>query len=334
MRVDRVVISGFIEEIRERFSAPAGDSGFLIFRGESKPYKNVTSTLLRKFRCSLSKLEVDEKSIFSSSVSDDLIARESSPYFGGSIVRGEEFEALAVLQHYGAPTTLMDFSRDWRVALYFACEKHINWKGRIIFFSCKVAKRRYGLSVREPTGHQHDHSGMSVGREIDQKSILVSAGSGEFRPSSSDIQDISRKYKPGLLAWLRSQGIHRESVYRDVHGYVSLLREDDSWEAMHVAKCLLKRCEFRTAERILNRMIKKGSLVHIEQKGKAIFLLGRAIEGQEEYQRALSTYRKSSKFLLHRSTGTLPRLAAARCAKLIGDNGTAGEAIESIETLL
>ena len=30
------------------------------------------------------------------------------------------------MQHYGAATPLIDFSEDWRIALYFACERDEN----------------------------------------------------------------------------------------------------------------------------------------------------------------------------------------------------------------
>ena len=217
MSTDKKAVCQFISKLKKKFGHPTNKDRNLIFRGEPEYYRAVRSSLLRKIEDSVKEvspaISKNAARVFNSDKSYPIMAREASPYFGGDIVRDREFEAIATLQHFGAPTPLIDFSLDWRIALYFACEKFEYSYGRIIFFSRERAKSRYGLSVQNPSGHHHDNAGQTAGRQIDQESVLVWSENGEFKPDACHIQSIPRKYKPSLLAWLRSEGIHRESVY-------------------------------------------------------------------------------------------------------------------------
>ena len=43
-----------------------------------------------------------------------------------------DFEILTEIQHYGGKTNLIDFTTDYFIALFFACDGHHDKKGRII----------------------------------------------------------------------------------------------------------------------------------------------------------------------------------------------------------
>ena len=338
MPIDRKSICNFTSELEQKFGRPANEDRKLIFRGEPAYYRAVRSSLLRKIEDSVKEVSPaagkNAAKVFNSDKSYRIMAREASTYFGGDIVRDREFEAIATLQHFGAPTPLIDFSLDWRIALYFACERFEYSCGRIIFFSCERAKNQYGLSVRKPSGHHHDNAGQTAGRQIDQESILVWSENGEFKPDACHIQPIPRKYKPGLLAWLRSEGIHRESVYRDVHGYVGLINE--AWPLVHAVERLVEEENYKDASAILKRLVceaKSPNINNIEQKGKSLFLLGQSMEKQGNHKDALSYYEKSCKLLLHHANGVEPRLAAARCLKALNKNNCADATIKSIDNL-
>ena len=338
MLVGKKSIYNFISELRQKFGRPASEDRKLIFRGEPAYYRAVRSSLLRKIEDSVKEVSPaagkNAAKVFNSDKSYRILAREASLYFGGDIVRDREFEAIATLQHFGAPTPLIDFSMDWRIALYFACERFEYSCGRIIFFSCERAKNRYGLSVRKPSGHHHDNAGQTSGRQIDQESVLVWSENGKFKPDACHIQPIPRKHKPSLLAWLRSEGIHRESVYRDVHGYVGLINE--AWPLVHAAERLIEQENYKDASAILKRLVcetKSPNISNIEQKGKALFLLGWSIEKQDKHKDALPYYKKSCKLLLHHANGTEPRLAAARCFRNPKKNNCTNAAIKSIDNL-
>ena len=42
------------------------------------------------------------------------------------------FEILTEIQHYGGETNLIDFTTDYFIALFFACDGHHDEKGRVI----------------------------------------------------------------------------------------------------------------------------------------------------------------------------------------------------------
>ena len=44
-----------------------------------------------------------------------------------------EYEILCQIQHYGGPTNLIDFTRDFLIALFFACNKDAAKRGRVIW---------------------------------------------------------------------------------------------------------------------------------------------------------------------------------------------------------
>ena len=241
---------------------------------------------------------------------------------------------LPSLQHYGpAPTNLMDFSTDWRVALYFACEKKEEKDGRIIYLTEKEAQEAYNLRLRCPQGHQHDQSGRAVGREIEQASVLALSDTGEFTPCSEHIEPVCHELKAGLLAWLRAQGIHRESVYRDTHGFVSLAGDDRSWPAIHVAECAIVARRPDVAKNVLLKADLEKECPIIEQKGKAYFLLGRAFESLGKYGDALRAYKKACRRLLHIENGIAPLLGVYRCCNNLGKTDEADRALRNIGSL-
>ena len=43
-----------------------------------------------------------------------------------------DFEILTEIQHYGGKTNLIDFTTDYFIALFFACDGHHDKEGRVI----------------------------------------------------------------------------------------------------------------------------------------------------------------------------------------------------------
>ena len=43
-----------------------------------------------------------------------------------------DFELLTEIQHYGGKTNLIDFTTDYLIALFFACDGHHDKDGRVI----------------------------------------------------------------------------------------------------------------------------------------------------------------------------------------------------------
>ena len=49
----------------------------------------------------------------------------------------ENLEILTKIQHYGGSTNLIDFTKDYFVALFFACNSSLDKDGRLIWLDSK-----------------------------------------------------------------------------------------------------------------------------------------------------------------------------------------------------
>ncbi|MCY3638007.1 MAG: FRG domain-containing protein [Chloroflexi bacterium] len=309
-----------IGELCGHFGCPGKNSEF-IFRGEpDADNANVSCSLLRKVNgVQGSKISVR----FSAKDMMRRLTAGAAPYVGGDIV-GREFETLAAMQHYGAATPLIDFSEDWRIALYFACERDEGKDGRIIYFTEKRAKKRYDLKIERPRTHHHDDAGRLAGRQIDQQSVLVWAENGKFEPRGADTVCIPKNLKPHMLAWLRSRGLREDVIYNDLHHYIGQFNENqNSSVAILLADALLGQCDWHGAIGILKDAlgITRGSyksITLIEQRGKAYRMLAQAYKGLGTNDIAIKYYEQSARLLQSKDNGIQVRLDAEDCAKANG----------------
>lgn len=101
-------------------------------RGQAKPYNALVPSIDREPRQDLSrieKLELERRSI-------DLF-RSTSRFFTSPGEQGaltDDIIALMVLQHYGVPTRLLDWSNSPWIAAYFAVQDHDNEDGELWSF--------------------------------------------------------------------------------------------------------------------------------------------------------------------------------------------------------
>ena len=312
-----------ISDLCGRFGIPH-KKGKFIFRGETDACNPRVSCSLRRKMCKAQ----GNKTFIRFSAKDMMrhLASGATPYVGGHVV-GREFETLAAMQHYGAATPLIDFSEDWRIALYFACERDANKDGRIIYFTEKRAKQRYDLKIKRPRTHHHDDAGRIAGRQIDQRSVLVWAEDGYFKPWRADTVCISNNLKPHMLAWLRSEGLSEDVIYNDLHHYISQINEiPEVFAKIMLAEYLLRKCEYKEAKSILKKVLSKpDKLSLIEQRGKAYHLLAQAYKGLGKSDKAMKYYEKSARLLQSKDNGIQVRLEAEDYAKDIENSEKAAK---------
>ena len=79
-----------------------------------------------------------------------------------------DFEILTEIQHYGGKTNLIDFSTDYLIALFFACDGHHDKYGRVILQ--KTDKIRD--MIEHPRNPRH--------RVITQKSVFIRPPKGFY----------------------------------------------------------------------------------------------------------------------------------------------------------
>ena len=172
--------------------AAAGD---YIFRGEPQCYPEVSSSLYRELPDALrGQVEAVQEVRL-------LEARQFT-------TEPDEFEILTELQHYGGKTNLIDFTTDYLIALFFACDGNPSQDGRVLLLEKSAAIADCIYKPNRP-----------VNRAIAQKSRFVRPPQGFVEPDIVVV--IPAQRKAPLLRYLRQgHGIAAETIYNDLHGYI------------------------------------------------------------------------------------------------------------------
>lgn len=182
-------------EIVGELSRRAAGGGY-IYRGEPKAYPAVSSSLYRWYA-----------DIEAATFDIERVQAEILEQARGYTAETDDFEILSQLQHHGGATNLIDFTTDFLVALFFACNGKPGESGRVVL----LANTGAGYQVRLPNEPGH--------RVIAQKSIFVRPNKGFVEPDG--IVAISSELKQSVLDYLReAHGIFTETVYNDLHGFI------------------------------------------------------------------------------------------------------------------
>ena len=188
-----------IDEVLEKINEIAKESttGDYIYRGESKCYGEVCSSLYREY-------ETDIKvQYFDMTVVQEEILKEAKEYTN----KTNKFEILTELQHYGGKTNLIEFTTQYLVALFFACDGNPEEVGRII------------LLQKQSETYKIIPAPRTIPRVGVHKSIFVEAPKGFVEPDR--IVTIPAHFKTGLLDYLRKyHGISTKTIYNDLHGFI------------------------------------------------------------------------------------------------------------------
>ena len=202
-------VRNIISEIVEK----AADGNY-IYRGEPECYTQspfdgkVSSSLWRQFQC---RSTFHNRADFCYNTLQGAYLRDAREY--GGDLHQDDFELASQLQHVGGNTNLIDFTTDYLVALFFACEGIHSGPGRVILFKLTEDKRRR-YKIKVP---QHP-----INRITAQKSIFVRHEKGFIE--GDDIEEIiciSPSFKHPVLRYLRKyHGIYTQTIYNDLQGYI------------------------------------------------------------------------------------------------------------------
>ena len=180
-----------IEEI-----VKAALGGSFIFRGENQIFEYVSSGLFRQYhpnRTDSSSIEIFQAKIL-----------EEAQRFTSE---KDKNEILSQLQHFESGlTNLIDFTTDYLIALFFACDGAPGSDARVVLFREKIMQVLF-----EATGPSN--------RVIAQKSIFVRPATGIVEPDAQ--VHIPENLKQRILQYLRTyHGITPETIYNDLHGFI------------------------------------------------------------------------------------------------------------------
>ena len=173
----------------------AASSGGFIFRGENEKFEHVSSGLYRQYFPN--KPDSSDVEIFQTKILEE--ARK----FTSEI---DENHLLSQLQHFESRlTNLVDFTTDYLIALFFACEGSFASDGRVVFL------QKENANLFEPDGPSN--------RVIAQKSVFVRPATGIVEPDAQ--VDIPASLKPSVLQYLQTfHSITPQSIYNDLHGFI------------------------------------------------------------------------------------------------------------------
>ena len=180
-----------INEIVER----SADSDY-IYRGEAEYFEETSSSLYREYPHAEGK--------HSDIVNDqEAILKEVKGYTD----KTHRIDILGELQHFGGKTNLIDFTEDYLIALFFACDGSHQKPGRVI------------LQKRESESYKIERPPKTIDRVVFQKSIFVESPDGFIE---RDIEvDIPVDLKFQILEYLRKyHRISAETIYNDLHGFI------------------------------------------------------------------------------------------------------------------
>ena len=173
------------------------EDGDYIYRGEPECYEKVSSNLYREYEADI------EAEQFDIAVVQEEILTEAKEYTH----KTDEFEILTELQHHGGKTNLIDFTEDYLVALFFACDGNRDELGKVIL----LKKESEAYEVVKPP--------RTIARAGVQKSIFVQSPTGVVEPD--DFVYIPADLKRAMLDYLQKHhDISTKTIYNDLQGFI------------------------------------------------------------------------------------------------------------------
>ena len=240
-----------------------------IYRGEPERYEQISSSFYRALPVKLpAGFNVDN--IQASALED---ARRFT-------FESDDLAILTELQHYGGKTNLIDFTADYHIALFFACDGRHTQDGRVIFLERNGNMKSH---IHEP------HS--PVNRVIAQKSVFVRPPSGYIEVDQDDIVIIPSSLKFPILEHLRkAHGIYDETVYNDLHGFIRYAEtHQDAFRHLLTAHTNLMNSDYRSAIYSLTKSLdlKPTSLAY-SNRGEAYINVGEYDDAIADYDRIIA----------------------------------------------
>ena len=247
----QIVLDQFIEKVQAAIGFPREKSILItterkfIYRGEPERYPEVSSSLWRKYEeCHYYKAHHSYDDFDIESLQKELInaAKEHIPTLANNRVtipvssvetdhksrvtvaqsasvtwnmleEQRDLEILTDIQHYGGETNLIDFTHDYLIALFFACDGSFDEDGRIITLDTKRDKVKQCL--KEPSNPQN--------RIIAQKSIFIEPPKGFIEKNlSPKMSMVPKEDKRYILKGLEIfHNISAKTIYNDLHGFIT-----------------------------------------------------------------------------------------------------------------
>ena len=190
--------------------------GDYIYRGEPECYEKISSSLYRQGRTGYESGQFDIERVQKG------ILKEARNYIREQDKK--DFEILTELQHYDSQTNLIDFTTDYHIALFFACDGSHDKDGRVILLK-RTEEINEKYQIEKPQNPQN--------RVMTQKSIFAQPPKGFIDFKDISIISIPANFKQWILIHLwKFQDISTQSIYNDLHGFIRHSNLRSSREAL------------------------------------------------------------------------------------------------------
>ena len=211
-----IALHEFTEKVQKAIGHLMTTEGRFIYRGEPERYPEVSSNLWRKYKGCHYHDDFDIESIqqeIIDTAKEHIPTLAKNPQTIPARLIEDDLEMLTDIQHYGGETNLIDFTRDYLIALFFACDGSFDKDGRIIILYTKnnTVKR----CLKEPANPQN--------RIIAQKSVFIEPPKGFIEKKLfPTIRIVPKEDKRYILKGLQIfHNISAETVYNDLQGFIT-----------------------------------------------------------------------------------------------------------------
>ena len=250
----------------------SSQDGDYIYRGESQYYDKISSTLYRHYERYI------QSEHFKIEIAQDEMFKEAE----GFVQKTSDSDLLTQLQHFGGKTNLIDFSTDYLVALFFACDGLHDEDGRIFLLKQTAqSKDKYGITTpRSP-----------LNRVISQKSVFARPPDGFIVPDHEIC--IPAYLKAPVLNYLRKyHGVSTNTIYNDLHGFI---KHQDLHKNAHLALSQgMKSHHDRNWKKAIRHY--NEALQSNPQYPWPYYNRGLVYQSQHDYSRAIEDYNKAIEF--------------------------------------
>ncbi|MGU9956865.1 MAG: FRG domain-containing protein [Arenicellales bacterium WSBS_2016_MAG_OTU3] len=215
------IVAHYMQQIKE--SAQSKDC---VYRGQADAEWPLQSGVERRMRKALEDADDEIPSDSIKSYHDNLLDKARERGFGRVDGRDlDDLELLAALQHFGAATCLLDFTKQALVALYFACQPENKKDGKIFIVPYRTIPSASGkeiikdlLTNDKPSLWRPMLHGAAERRIMTQAGLFLINITDEHEDMQHVI--ISKKDKNKILEELDSTyQISAETLFMDLSGF-------------------------------------------------------------------------------------------------------------------
>ena len=198
-------VLGIIRKIEEKSTDSTyifrGESAPHVYHKEPAPHLKICSSLYREYQ------DIETDSFDIETVQEELLT-EAKNYTKET----DDFKILMDIQYYGGKTNLIEFTTDYRIALFFACSGSPGKDGKVILQKTEKIKNL----IYSPWSKTQNY--VSI-----QKIVFVRPPKGFIQPNASDVITIPHNLKQSILDYLqKSHDISAKTIYNDLYGFVMI----------------------------------------------------------------------------------------------------------------